>query len=219
LGNEFHPRALTRIRQARSQWLLVGAALWLAACLGACATSSLERSSAEPGATPQSFAFSKVLVIAMARDDSVRRSAERALDRVLSEGPRGRAGTLVAVPSYEVLTATDLGDIRATKPKLKAAGFDGVVLLAYSSTEHWVNAQPAGFWYDYGYSGGSMMYDPGAASIQSILRVHVRIYSLREDRLLWSGTSRSEAPSRIEDLVVDVAAAVAKDLERRGLRP
>jgi len=205
--------------RTRSQWLLVGAAFGLAACLSACVTTSLEQSSAEPTATPESLAFSKVLVIAMARDDSVRRFAERALDRVLSDGPRGRAGKLVAVPSYEVLTASDLGDIRATKPKLQAAGFDGVVMLAYSSTEHWVNAQPAGFYYDYGYSGGSMMYDPGAASIQSIVRAHVRIYSLREDRLLWSGTSRSEAPSRIEDLVFDVAAAVAKDLDRRGLRP
>jgi len=204
--------------QTRSQWLLVVGALWLSACLGGCATTSLESSSAEPTATPESFAFSKVLVIALARDDSVRRFAERALDRVLSDGPRGRAGKLAAVPSYEVLTASDLGDIRATKPKLTAAGFDGVVMLAYSSTEHWVNAQPAGFWYDYG-SGGPMMYDPGAVGIQSIVRAQVRIYSLREDRLLWSGTSRSEAPSRVEDLVVDVAAAVAKDLERRGLRP
>jgi hypothetical protein len=205
--------------QTRSQWLFFGSALCLAACLGACATSSLERSSAEPGATPQSFAFTKVLVIALARDNSVRRSAERALDRVLSEGPRGRAGKLVAIPSYEVLTASDLGDIRATKPKLQAAGFDGVVMLAYSSTEHSVNAQPAGFWYDYGYSGGSILYDPGAVSIQSVVSAQVRIYSLVEDKLLWSGTSRSEAPSRIEELVVGVAAAVAKDLDRRGLRP
>jgi hypothetical protein len=199
--------------------LLAATLLSLCAWLGACATSSLESSAAEPGATPESFAFSKVLVIAMARDESVRRGAERALDRVLSEGPRGRAGQMSAVPSYQVLTGAELGDIRATKPKLQAAGFDGVVLLAYSSTEHWVNAQPAGFWYDYGYSGGSMMYDPGAVSIQSIVRAHVRIYSLREDRLLWSGTSRSDAPSRIESLVSGVAAAVAKDLERRGLRP
>jgi hypothetical protein len=204
--------------RARSKWHLA-ATFSLAACLGACATSSLESSSAEPSATAQSFAFDKVLVIAMARDDSVRRSAERALDRVLSNGPRGRAGKLVAVPSYEVLTGSDLGDIHATKPKLQAAGFDGVVLLAYSSTEHWVNAQPAGFWYDYGYSSGSMMYDPGAASIQTIVRAQVRIYSLSEDRMLWSGTSRSGAPSRIEDLVVDVAAAVIRDLEDRGLRP
>jgi hypothetical protein len=204
--------------RAHSKWLLAGT-FSLAACLGACATSSLERSSAEPSATAQSFAFSKVLVIAMARDESVRRSAERALDHVLSNGPRGRAGQLVAVPSFEVLTGAELGDIRATKPKLQAAGFDGVVLLAYSSTEHWVNAAPAGFWYDYDYSGGAMMYDPGAAAVQSIVRANVRIYSLREDKLLWSGTSRSEAPSRIEDLVVGVAAAVAKDLDRRGLRP
>jgi hypothetical protein len=205
--------------RSASQWALILAAFGLAACVGACAASSLEQSSAEAGATPESFAFSKVLVIALARDESVRRSAERALDRVLSEGPRGRAGKLVAVPSYEVLTASDLGDIQATKPKLEAAGFDGVVLLAYSSSEHWVNAQPAGFWYDYGHGGGSMLYDPGAVSVQSVVRANVRIYSLREDRMLWSGTSRSDAPGRVEELVVSVAAAVADDLDRRGLRP
>jgi hypothetical protein len=203
----------------RSKRLAAGGALCLAAYLAACVTTSLESSSAEPGTTPQSFAFSKVLVVAMARDAYVRRGAELALDRVLTGGPRGRAGKLVAVPAHVVLDSSELGDIRATKPKLTAAGFDGVVLLAYSSTEHWVNAQPAGFWYDYSYSGGSMMYDPGAASIQSVLRCQVRIYSLAEDRLLWSGVSRSAAPDRIEELVVDVAAAVADDLERRGLRP
>ncbi|MFI5321875.1 MAG: hypothetical protein ACHQ6V_20040 [Myxococcota bacterium] len=202
-----------------AKWAAACAALLLAASLGGCATTGLESASSDPSATPASFAFSKVVVIAMARDESARRGAERALDRVLSAGPRGRAGKLSVDPSYVALSGDDLSNVPATKAKLVAAGYDGVVMLAYSSTEHYVNVQPAGFWGDYAYTSGSMMYDPGAAATETILRIQVRIYSLAEDKMLWSGVSQSSSPSRIDDLVADVAAAVAKDLDRRGLRP
>ncbi len=201
----------------------VGQALVLAASLSGCATSQIENAWVEPTATPQSFALKQVLVVALANDGAIRRATEDALDNAVSSGPRGKAGQLVAHPSYTLLNDRELSDVVAARKKVEAAGYDGAVLVSFISTQQRVTVEPpsysGGFWGSYGYRGGPMMYDPGAVRTDTILRLQVSIYSLAEDKLLWSGVSRTLNPSKIDKLVVDVANAVRDDLNERGLAP
>lgn len=211
------------MRFLRFDTLRSGLGLLLAASLGGCATSRIENAWVEPTASARSFAFEKVLAVALARDGAIRRSAEDALVSALSSGPRGQAGELVARPSYTLLDAGDLRDVAAARRKVEAAGYDGVVLMGFVSTQQRVTVDPpryvGGFWGHYGYGGGALMYDPGAVRTDTILRLQISIHSLVEDRLLWSGVSRTLNPSRIDELVVDVAKAVGEDLRSRGLAP
>lgn len=203
----------------------VTAAVLLAASLGGCAASTIENAWVEPTATAQSFALKKTLVVALARDGSIRRSTEDALDRAISAGPRGASGELVVDPSYPLLDDGELADVAAARKKVEAAGYDSVVLVRFVSSHQEVTVEPpsyaGGFWGGggYGYGGRVVMYDPGAVRTDTILKLQIDIYSLAEQKLLWSGVSRTLNPTDLEKLVDGVAAAVRDDLRERGLVP
>lgn len=198
-------------------------ALVAAVLLAGCATSRIENVWVEPTATPGSFRFKQVLAVALARDGAIRRAAEDALDSTLTGSPRGQSGELVVHPSYTLLDPREFGDVDAARAKVEAAGYDGVVLLSFVSTQQRVTVDPphyvGGFWGYYGYGGRAMVYDPGSVRTDTILRLQVSVHSLAEGKLLWSGVSRTMNPREIEKLVVDVAGAVRDDLQKRGLLP
>lgn len=198
----------------------------LTATLAGCATTRIENAWVEPSATAKSFALKKVLVVALVRDGAIRRSTEDALDRAISAGAGGRSGQLVAEPSYMLLNDRELADVDAARKKVEAAGYDGAVLIRFVSSQQEVTVDPpsyrGGFWgggYGYGYGGRVVMYDPGSVRTDTILKLQVSIYSLAEDKLLYSGVSRTLNPSNIEKLVDGVAQAVREDLRERGLLP
>lgn len=192
------------------------------ACLAAlgCATSQIETSWVEPSATPRSFEMHRVLAVALARDGAIRRSAEDAIDAALSSTPQGQTGQLSVDPSYRLLEDWELSDVGAARRKVEAAGYDGAVLVSFVSTEQRITARTTsyggGFWGSY---GSSAVWDSGYARTQTILRLQVSIYSLAEDKLLWSGVSRTANPGRIDALIREVAQAVRDDLVKRGLLP
>jgi hypothetical protein len=207
--------------------LRIGLALVMVVGLGGCATSKIESAWAEPTATPESFASMKqVLVVAMVSDGAIRRASEDAMDVAVSSGPRGQSGDLVVHPSYTLLDDKDLGNREAARKKVEAAGYDGAVLMSYVSSQQKVTVTPptysGGFWGGYGrygYGGGAMIYDPGSVRTDTILKLQVSIYSLKEEKLLWSGVSRTLNPSDVQKLIGDVTQAMADDLRKRGLLP
>ncbi len=202
----------------------VALAILLTASLAGCATSRIENAWVEPSATAKSFELKKVLVVALVRDGAIRRSTEDALDRAISAGPRGESGEIVVEPSYMLLNDSELADVAAARKKVEAAGYDGAVLIRFVSSHQEVTVDPpsyrGGFWGGgYGHGGRVVMYDPGSVQTDTILKLQVSIYSLAENKLLWSGVSRTLNPSNIEKLVDGVAEAVRDDLRDRGLVP
>ena len=138
--------------------------------------------------------------------------------------PRGKSGKLTAKPSYTLLDESELSDVKAARPKVEAAGYDAAVLIAFVSSEEKITVTPpsysgyyGGFWGHYGYAYGAMGYDPGYVRQDTILRLQISIYSLRENKLLWSGVSRTLNPSRIDEVVREISDAVVEDLRKRGL--
>ena len=205
-------------------FIRAGFATLAIAALGGCATSSIEQAWVDPAATPQSFEVERVLAIASAPDGAIRRAAEDALVAALTSGPRGTSGKLTAKPSYTLLDAGDLADVKAARPKVEAAGYDAAVLIAFVSSQEQITVTPpsysgyhGGFWGHYGYAYGAMGYDPGYVRQDTILRLQISIYSLRENKLLWSGVSRTLNPDRIDEMIQEIADAVADDLRKRGL--
>ncbi len=138
-------------------------------------------------------------------------------------GRAGRAASCDAHPSYTLLDDRELFNKDAAKAKVEAAGYDGAVLISFVSTQQRVTSTGpsyyGGFWghYGYVYGPGAGYYDPGTIRTDTILRLQISIYSLREDKLLWSGVSKTMNPSRIDELVGGVAKAVGDDLRKRGL--
>jgi hypothetical protein len=54
-------------------------------------------------------------------------------------------------------------------------------------------------------------------TLDSKLQIEVNIYSLENEKLLWSGTTETMQPRLLETLVKDVADLVSKRLKREGL--
>lgn len=184
-------------------------AVFLAAglALAGCASTRIVESWQAPGAGP--LHFNKVLALAIVENESVRRVAEDALQSNLKG--------VQAVQSYKALGGVDLGDRERAKERLRQDGFDGVVALRLISSQQelsWTtSAVPLpSFWGFYGAA-----YPPAQLNVDTLVRVEISVYSLAEDKLIWSGISETYDPQNAEKLVGEVVEAAGNELRKKGL--
>lgn len=193
------------------------ATLAAAALLAACATSSTTfvNTRKAPDAAPVNFAGKKVAAFALGVTEPMRRTTEDALARELSA--RGAQG----IPGYSIVPSTELRDREAAKAKLRQTGVEGVVLLRLVDTQkkkvhtEWASSEYRTLpnYYTWGIAGA----DPGYDRTLTELSVETLIYSLSQDRLLWSGLSHTTDATRAEGFVHEHVEAVAAELHREGL--
>lgn len=179
---------------------LLAAGLALAACTSTRVTETWKAPDAGP------LHFQKVLALALVEDQSVRRIAEARLQASLR--------SVQAVQSHEVLDAEDLRDRERAKERLRQAGFDGVVALRLVSSRQEQNAARVvpheTFW-------GVYMATPVAASVETLVQVEISVYSLAEDKLLWTGVSEFFDPAKLEQLITEIVEAAAQKMREQGL--
>jgi hypothetical protein len=164
----------------------------------------------EPGVGP--LAFHKVLVVAPAKDPSMRRTAE---DELVSQIHYAQA-----VPSYSFISDSEVENQQAVEARAAAAGFDGMVLMRVVSVDReasWVPGAWSGPYYAYGYGYGG--YGGGYMQVDTYVRVETNVYSLPAQRLVWASASRTTDPGSVRSLVSDTAHAVAKEMRKQGLLP
>ncbi len=167
---------------------------------------------ANPELKAQPIHFNKILVVAVAPSDTERRSAEDAMAARI--GPK-------ATPAYSVLSEAEVKDPAASKARIQAAGFDGVILLRWLGfrTEKEVMGSPtySPLWDQYSYS---WTYMQESTVVQwKILQLETRIFSAADEKLIWSGTTETVEPGSIPKLINDVAGVVKKQLAKQGLLP
>lgn len=190
----------------------LGLALAIAGTAG-CASTTIKDSWSDPKLAPSSLKFEKILAIAM-MPDQTRRVAEDEMVRQL--GPRATA-------SYKFLSEEDLKNKEAAKTKVKEAGYDGAVIMRLTGKEQRLSyvpgSYPAPYYSFYGYYGyaGAAVYDPGYMTTDTIVSIETNVYSVTEDKLLWSGLSETFNPANTVQLVTDVAKAVRGALQKQGL--
>jgi hypothetical protein len=133
---------------------------------------------------------------------------------------------LPGIAAYTLL-GTDHGNGDYARSRLKEAGVDGVVVMRPISKDQRVTYTPGGtsstfgsyyggFGSYYGY-GWQTTYSPGSVRTDTVVAVETLIYSLKDDKLLWAGTSHTTNPANLSELVTEVADAVAKQAARQGL--
>jgi hypothetical protein len=205
-------------------WFRFATVVAVAAFLSACASSSFEASWTAPEATPLHVQGSKVAAIAMMEDEAARRAAEDALVRELNE--RGAQG----VAMYTIMPGASPGNEAEVRAALDGMGFAGAVALRpVEETTELVSAAPAfvspnyiGLWdgyYGYGWSEPWRIAVVADVRTRTVVSVEVLVYSLRQNRLVWGGQTRTTKPSSVDRLVETTAKRVAKELERNGLLP
>lgn len=188
----------------------------------ACGPSTqITKSWSDPSLNSGMKPFNKVLVIAQLKDDSSRRIAE---DKIVASSPRGNF-----VASYSYLKQ-DQQDQNLVVADLLKQGIDGIILMRLTdvekSTDYVQGSTYYGGWgYGGGYYGGyggwgyggSMYSTPGYYEENKTYYVETNIYDVKSNKLLWSGTTSTLNPTKINEALDEIIAALKTELTNKGL--
>jgi hypothetical protein len=179
----------------------------------ACTPSTqLTRSWQDPSLTDGSFKpFTKILVIARMKDDASSRTAE---DKIVAQFKPG-----VAVPEYSYLGVTDTVQA-AVDAKLMKDGFDGLVVMKLTEVEKSLDYQPGtayGGFYGRGYYGGGFYGTGPTISEDKTFMVQTNVYSLKTQKLLWSGTTSTLNPTSLDQSLNDIITAIKTNMKTKGI--
>jgi hypothetical protein len=195
------------------------AALMLSAC-----ASGFVSSWKAPDAQPLQLSGAKVAAVVMMKHEGSRREAEDALAREITA--RGAVG----VPMYRIYPDGAPANEAAAREALEKAGFQGAVVMRPVSVEKEISATPLsysapmyrGYWGGYYAAGWGTPYGLATVSggdirTDTIVSVETLVYSLKQNKLVWGGQSRTTNPSSLEQLIKKLSGAAAKELQKQGL--
>jgi hypothetical protein len=191
--------------------------------LSACATTSFVSTWKAPDAKALQLSGAKVAAVVMIQNEAARRAAEDALAReITAHGAQG-------VAMYTIQPEARPNNEQAVRAAVEGAGVAGAVVMRPVGKEKEVVATPVayggpmygGYWGGYyGYGWGSP-YAYGGTEIRTdtIVSIETLVYSLRQNKLVWAGQSRTTNPTGVDQLVKETSTAVALELQKQGLIP
>jgi len=176
--------------------------------------TQIEKSWHEPGATVKKEG-SKSLVLAMVKDETSRRVIEDNLVKRIGGD---------AVASYTFITSDMLkaADSNSFYNQLVKDKFTHVIMIRLADIEKetsYVHGSSMGFYGGYGmyYGYGAGMYgSPGYYTTDKNYFVETAVFSVSPDKLLWTGTTKSVNPSKIEQTITEIANAVSEKMIKDG---
>jgi hypothetical protein len=181
--------------------------LCLLGLLVACGPSTqISKSWSDPSLTSGSAQnFKKILVVCALKDEASRRTAE---DKVAVQ-----IKNIEVVKSYNYLKPEDT-DQKQLEERLKNDGFDGIILMHLTDVDKSVSYSPGtsyGGWYGYRYS------TPGYFSEDKTFFVETNFYSVNPGKLLWSCTTSTLNPTKLDQTLDDIISSVRIELQKKGL--
>ena len=168
-------------------------------------TTKLEKSWADPSFSLKPSPYKKVLVVAPLKDAASQRIAE---DKIVKQI---KAGT--GVQSYSYLKPTDT-DEKLLQAQLIKDGFDGIIVMHLTDVEKSVSYNPGtsyGGWYGY------RTYAPGYYTEDKTFLVETNMYSVKDDKLMWSGTTSSLNPTSFDKSMDEIIYAIKTELQKKGI--
>jgi hypothetical protein len=186
----------------------------LAMALVACSTTAFRSTWKAPDAKPVSATGEKVIALVVNANEASRRAAEDALARELTK--RGAPG----IPAYTVLDGIDVKDEGKVREAFEKTGAVGVVVLRPVGKEKEVYSMPSAYPGPYGalwggYYGGA--WTGGQVRTDTIVIVETLVYSLRQNKLVWAGESRTTNPTSVDAFVQELVAEAAEAMKKQGV--
>ena len=177
----------------------------LTGLLFACVSTKLEKSWADPSFSLNPNPYKKVLVVAPLKDAASQRIAE---DKIVKQLKKS-----VGVQSYSYLTTTET-DPKILQAQLLKDGFDGIILMHLTDVEKSVSYNQGtsyGGWYGY------RSYTPGYYTENKTFLVETNMYSVKDDKLMWSGTTSSLNPTSFDKSMDEIITAIKTELQKKGI--
>jgi len=204
------------MKQSIAAVLLAGGLISASACAPTF-VSTFEATGVEP-ARPQPG--DKIAAVVVEKDEGRRRRHEMALARELT----GRG--LEGVPSFQLVAVEQLRDEAAARAAFEQAGIVGAVVMRVVGVDTDTYVRPptyysgpmyGGYWGGYYPYGWTTVYSPGYAITETKVVVESMVYDLKQNVLLWAGTSRTANPNSADELIAKLVKAGAEEMRRAGL--
>jgi len=179
--------------------------------LSACSMTRVKTTWKAPGVS--TIQLNKVVAFVVIKSEAIRGNGEHQLCERIKSVP--------CTPAFAVVADADRGNVEKMAQQVDAAGFDGAVVLRYAgrrTEQTYVPPAPAPLWGYYGYGWG-MAYDPGYVRQDELVDVETAVYSVKDRKLLWAGTTESMNPRDVRRTVDEIVAAVAAEMRKEGLIP
>ncbi|MCW8931995.1 MAG: hypothetical protein OQL19_17395 [Gammaproteobacteria bacterium] len=170
----------------------------------------------------------KVLILGVFKDDIQRRMFESTFaNEVDSKGKQAIAGYTL-MPEKEDFDSKE--DILAA---VKKVGADSVLITSFKGViEKQRDVPPRVDYvprmgmrygrYGYGYGGyyGSTyetVYRPGYTVTDTVVQLDTRVYSVKHEKLVWAGKTKSVNASSAQDVIKELVILVINDMKESGL--
>jgi hypothetical protein len=188
---------------------------FVAAFMVSCGSTKIEKSWQEPNAVLQAGPTNKTLVIAMVKDETSRRVIEDQLVKRLNSN---------AVASYTFLTTDMLtaASTEALSQRITQDKYNYILMMRLADVEKetsYVQGTTTSFYGGYGryYGYGAGMYtNPGYYTTDKNYFVETTVYSVNPDKLLWTATTKTVNPSKLEKSVNEIADIVSDKMVKDG---
>jgi hypothetical protein len=178
--------------------------------LAGCATPGFRSTWTEPSAPSITLAGRPVAAFVIGIYEPMRRTAEAALVHELTaHGVRAIAGSTL-------LPAPEARHPEAARQKLQHAGVEGTVTLRVVARTQQSPFFPMRFWGYWGVDWPSPS-DPNYITMDTVVWVEARVYSVAQDKVLWIGESVSTNTTTTAAFVKELAAQAADGVEKAGL--
>jgi hypothetical protein len=182
----------------------------------ACGPSTeMVKSWRDPSSTVSASGNQKVLIVGLVKDESSRRIVEDNLVKRLN----GKG-----VASYTVLTSemVKTASEAELEQQLSKGGFTHMLAVRLADIEKetsYVPGTTTGYYGGYGryYGYGASMYStPGYYQEDKNYFVETTVYSIVPNKLLWTGTTKTVNPSKMDKTIAEIADAVSEQMKKDG---
>jgi hypothetical protein len=176
----------------------------------------------DPEAMPLEFKSQKVVAVVLVKDESTRRLAEdRLAQQIAAHGAQGRS-------MYSMFPDATIGNEKETRAALEAAGVKGIVVMRPINvdkkihiTNNYQDPSYASFWGGYYGYGFALSYSTASSEPTvretTVVYVETLVYSLKQNKLVWGGRSKSTNPETLAALIEDLSKATAYELKKQRL--
>lgn len=182
-----------------------------------CASTRITSSWREPDKSVTIGKLQKVLVVALLNSESSRHKAENQMAKYL-EGK--------GIVSYQYLGDTfNESDEEALHAKIKADGFDGAITMRLLDVEKEITYTPGSiatyprYYRTFGgYYIRSWRYfaTPGSYTTTRTFTIETNVYSIKEDRIVWSGLTESTNPQGVAKMMEEITEVVYDAMVSEG---
>lgn len=182
-----------------------------------CNTTKITSSWREPNKTVYLNSLKKVLVVAFFKDETSRHKAEDQMSSFLNGN---------GLQSYKYwgssFNKNHEKDIRA---KIRGDGFDGAVTMrlidvekekTYTSRNTLLYPNYYRSFSDYYIQNWGYHSNNGYFTTTKIYTIETNVFSIKEDRIIWTGLTKTTNPAGVDKLMAEVSHVVYKKMLKEG---